>query len=618
MSISNPSRSSLFTGPVWFANAALYLLVCLLALLPRWSTAQPVIDVTDHENGRQRTGQAAIWHDPGARATLDDALTALRQQRFTALDSAGSTGMKPGAFWSHFRLRNTTDRPLTLNLEYVDHQLIELTAFARSDGTPYVPIADLSMHRPFNQRPVVHNRFVVPVDLAPGETRDLLLRLSSDELGFVFPSLRIWSRDNLVAAHTTESSAIAFLFGGFFLMGLFAFCGGVATGERTFFAYAVYSLSKITCWATILGYTHQYLIRDDFQWHYMSISGAVTILCGLTFARIFLATREHTPRLDRLLQLMMANAGLLLIAALFQIKVLALATITLALLLYPVMILVGLVRWRQGSLEAAIFAVAWSLLVVGLVVQACRDLGLVEHNLFNYYWPPVASFTEMLTIMAAMGFRVRRLRQERRQYRRQLEQSKADLEAQVQARTRELEDAIQTAEREARTDALTGTRNRRSFLGDCRQAIELARRQGRPISLLMFDIDHFKTINDTHGHSLGDESLRAFTRAIVEQIRESDVFGRLGGEEFGLLISEHPDDALVTAERLRTRIGRIRVLNGKRTIRFTSSIGVAHMTPDSDIDSLLKQADQALYQAKRDGRDNVVGLDWGGEPQAVS
>lgn len=584
-------------------------------LCTRAAVAADVISIGADERGEQRTGQAEVWHDPDNRHSLDLALRALARGDFRRLPGQGSTGLKQGAFWSHFSLHNTTDRIVTLNIEYIDHQLIDLTAYAKaaSAQSAYRQVVHLSLQDPFERRPVPHNRFVFPLTLEPGQTQELVVRFNSDEIGFVYPSMRIWSPQNLRASYALETGAMFFLFGGFMLMSVFALVVGIATGGRSFYAYSAYALSKVLAWGTIFGFTHQYLIRTNFHWHYMSISGALSILAGLVFARIFLQTRRYTSGFDRVMLLMIANAVLLLASALLQVKSLALLTITAALLMYPLVTLAGLVRWRQGSQDAGLFALAWSLLVVSLFAQALRDLGLVAHNVFNYYLPPVASYTEMLAIMAAMGLRMRRLalqkRAAERQYRTQMERSNTVLEALVGERTRELEIAKQQAELEARTDPLTGIRNRRSFIADAEQRLRLARRQAQPVSLMMFDIDHFKTINDRHGHSVGDEALCEFTRTIVTSIRETDIFGRLGGEEFGLLLNENGEGALHTAERLRDDIARIAIETPEGTLQFTSSIGIAHASGNCTLDQLLKRADTGLYQAKKRGRDIAVAFD---------
>ncbi|MBW7471666.1 sensor domain-containing diguanylate cyclase [Marinobacter sp. F4218] len=588
------------------------ILLLLLFWLSATVFANTPITVGENERGDQKTGHARVLHDSRGDLDLEQVLLALEAGEFGPLASAGSTGLKTGAYWSHFQLRNPLPRALTLHLEYVDHQLIQLDAFSRPLGDgDFTGVASLSMERPFSHRLVEHNRFVVPVTLAGNETREVLIRFGSRESGYAFPSMRIWSPEQLEAQQLRETTLVGFLFGGFFLMAIFALIAGVVSGKVLFFVYSLYALSKISCWATILGYTHQFFLRDQFHWSLMSSSGALTILLGLTFARMFLQTRQYTRRLDYVILFMTANAGLLLVAAVFQIKILALVTITLALLLYPVVIVAGLVRWRQGQTEAAFFSLAWSFLVMGLFMQAFRDLGLVEHTLFNYYWPPVASFSEMLTIMFAMGFQMRRVYQDKksteRQYREHLELSKSRLEAEVRVRTRELEQAKRAAELEARTDPLTGILNRRSFLHDASLRLKLAQRKQKASCLFMIDLDHFKRINDTCGHSTGDAVLCQFTDTIRQSIRATDVFGRLGGEEFALLVEEPRDSAHALAERLRNDIAGIEILTGDKPLMLTASIGLAFTEGEATIEDLLMLADGAMYQAKMDGRNRVVG-----------
>ena len=345
----------------------------------------------------------------------------------------------------------------------------------------------------------------------------------------------------------------------------------------------------------------------------MSFCGAFSIACGVIFARQFLQTRKHIPKLDALLLLMLGVACFLFISALFRNTTLAIGSITLALLLYPILSVVGLVRWYQGSKEAAVFSVAWAVLVFGLVVQALRDLGFVEQSLLNYFWPPMASFTEMLTILAAIGIQVHRLRvqkeQAERRYLLQLENSKEELENQVKERTQELEAEKLKAEKEARADSLTGIHNRRSFFAESELRISLARRKRQPLSLLMIDIDFFKSINDTFGHSMGDKALKEFSHVISKNIRDNDIFGRLGGEEFALLMSEDSIGAFDLANRLREDVQAIRINTTKGEIQFTASTGVAFLQDNDSIEELVHKADSALYAAKKEGRNKVVDYD---------
>lgn len=590
-----------------------------LGLQATSSSLEPVM-VSGQEKGLRMNGKFEIWHDPKAKATLLDAQQALVEGAFSPLETKGSTGLKPGAIWSHFYIKNIHAEAVTLHVEYVDHQLIALDAYQRSVHENSHPsffsvIANMGLFNPFHQRDISHNRFVFSATIEANSTSEFLVKFSSDQQGFVFPNLRIWSPNALRHSQALETSTIAFFLGGFFLMSVFAFVGGVTTGEKSFNAYSVYALSKVILWATILGYSHQFVITESFHWSYMSLSGAISIFCGLWFARTFLQTREFIPRLDYILILMMANAVFLFFCALYKLTALTVISITCALLLYPILSIAGIIRWCQGSRDAAVFAFAWSFLVVGLVVQALRDLGFVSHNYFNYYWPPFASYTEMVVIMAAMGMKVKRLRRQKddaeTKYTRQLVQSKTELERQVSERTRDLEEAKLIAEREASTDSLTGIPNRRSFLAKSESTIDIMNNTGLPLSLIMFDIDHFKTINDTYGHNVGDEALCAFASTIQRHIRDDDIFGRLGGEEFSLLVQVDREVALHTAERLRVDIENIILKAGNEALRYTTSVGVAHWREKELIDELLSRADEALYEAKASGRNRVVEADTG-------
>ncbi|QNP40079.1 sensor domain-containing diguanylate cyclase [Lysobacter solisilvae (ex Woo and Kim 2020)] len=161
--------------------------------------------------------------------------------------------------------------------------------------------------------------------------------------------------------------------------------------------------------------------------------------------------------------------------------------------------------------------------------------------------------------------------------------------------------------RQATTDELTGVRNRRSLLEVARQEFQRATRYGHPLSVLMIDIDHFKGINDRHGHDVGDTVLRAVANACRDELRDSDVLGRLGGEEFGVVLpNTGRPGALVVAERLRARIDALR-LDGDwgADIAPKVSVGVACMQGAPRIEAVLKQADQALYAAKAAGRNCV-------------
>ena len=158
----------------------------------------------------------------------------------------------------------------------------------------------------------------------------------------------------------------------------------------------------------------------------------------------------------------------------------------------------------------------------------------------------------------------------------------------------------------ATTDPLTGLLNRRAFFGRG-QEISARAADGRALSAIMLDIDHFKKINDEHGHDVGDEALRGVAREIAGNC---PMVGRLGGEEFAILLEGSDLSAAVeAAERLRLDVAALRFETKTRTIGLTCSFGVSEWTQGDTIDRLLKRADLALYQAKHGGRNRVVSAD---------
>ncbi len=162
--------------------------------------------------------------------------------------------------------------------------------------------------------------------------------------------------------------------------------------------------------------------------------------------------------------------------------------------------------------------------------------------------------------------------------------------------------------RDASVDALTGVANRRKFLQQGERMFQRAERDGTSLALLLFDLDHFKSINDAFGHAVGDEVLKSFCTLAATQLRPGDLLGRLGGEEFACVISDTtPEGAVVAAERIRSEVWSTTQHAGAQTFSVTVSIGVAVSGPEKpDLAALIVRADRALYRAKDLGRNRVA------------
>lgn len=188
------------------------------------------------------------------------------------------------------------------------------------------------------------------------------------------------------------------------------------------------------------------------------------------------------------------------------------------------------------------------------------------------------------------------------------EQAKRNwLEKAVTKRTKDLQILNDKLKVLATRDSLTGVLNRGSFFEAAQHLLDLSHRQKLPASFVLMDLDHFKIVNDTYGHYIGDEVLIHFTTTLQKFLRKSDLIGRVGGEEFAIFLSDtRIDDAFLIADKIRKAIGRsILDIDGKK-ITYTVSLGIESTEPkDHLIQDLFKRADLKLYGAKDKGRDRV-------------
>jgi len=195
-----------------------------------------------------------------------------------------------------------------------------------------------------------------------------------------------------------------------------------------------------------------------------------------------------------------------------------------------------------------------------------------------------------------------RMRQETMSLAKQLDNTSRELETLKTDLGRSVEVAL--------TDPLTGVGNRRRFESDLEKAVREARSGATPVSLVMCDIDHFKRVNDTFGHRVGDEVLRMFARTLESSLRGGDMVARYGGEEFAIILPGTPlGGAQQIAERIRARFSskRLTVRETNQSVGvLTASFGVTEIKPGEKPDDAFERADRKLYEAKSKGRNRVV------------
>jgi len=191
------------------------------------------------------------------------------------------------------------------------------------------------------------------------------------------------------------------------------------------------------------------------------------------------------------------------------------------------------------------------------------------------------------------------------------------IRARLQEQRQALAQALEVNRELATRDELTGLLNRRAMLELMELEHRRSLRSGRPLVLAELDIDHFKNINDSHGHAMGDRALQAFAGTVRASVRDTDVLARWGGEEFVLMLSDtQPEDARELVERVRLAVAAVEIPHPTGTLRLSVSAGMALHLPGDSVEHTLERADQALYTAKALGRNRVVLAPAGPRPAA--
>ncbi len=427
--------------------------------------------------------------------------------------------------------------------------------------------------------------FILPEGVPP--TQPLYAHLASSSSEPQYLSVSQGELQSTLALGAERARMIALTFGALLAVSLAALLIWFVLKDPLFILYAtMFSLQALyVAYLSGQGFSWPWLSfavpLDSFAWNVpVGLSGAVACL----FTREIADLKHFSPRVYAIFG-WFAVAFVIITAANVAkfIGLLPLVNIVgniMFVIAAVFTVVVCLLAWRRGNRAAGWFLIAWALLEGFTIAAALRFLmtSSVNSDSLDYYGLPLSMVAA--SILVALG---------------------------VADRLRAQRVALSEAERRAQTDPLTGVLNRRSLIERLDAACARAKARGLPIALLFIDLDHFKQINDTFGHPAGDACLRAIIEPIHAELRQSDVIGRYGGEEFVVILSS-ADAAAATpiAQRIVERVADVRVPGFGNPISVTCSIGIAA----SDTlgiwgEPLLAQADAAVYVAKRSGRNQI-------------
>lgn len=553
----------------------------------------------------------SLFVDRGGLAALSDVVAQPADAWSSTSGRAPNLGFTRDVAWLQVALPEWREGERVLEVGDPLLQRLDVYVFARTGER----IAEFSMGtaRAFQDRPQRSPFFSVP--LPPGASHgSVLVRAQSDTA--VQVPVALWTRD----AFEERLQALTLRNGMYIGVAATLLCFGLimflAVRDRAFLWYSAWVASASLVILTLNGLSFQWIWPQNPDWNRvglpLSLSLATVVSCG--FFTSFLREGGRPGLGDQVINQLAGLLAALSAATIWLPYQIAIGLVILIALSINLLFMVfAAIRAFHGSLEAQYFLFAFSFVTTGCAVAALTRVGVLALVPLTEIAPQLGAALTMLSLSLALAARahneLRLLNASQAEQMAAQIRQKMELEARVHERTQALELANQRLEIISRTDVLTGLANRR-HLDEClHDEMRRARRSGRGVGLLLMDVDHFKCINDAHGHQVGDVCLRVLADVLrAASRRGGDLVARYGGEEFCIVVPDGCQEGCVRfAESIRQQIERTEVHCGELSLRMTISIGVAWRRGSDDLSSsaLLCSADRALYDAKAAGRNRV-------------
>lgn len=503
---------------------------------------------------------------------------------------------------------------------------------------------------PFGQRPVLHRNFLFPLTLEPNQHYQLLIYVHNTEAMEVPLML---ARQSQYANFDSARATIDGVFYGILLViAAYSFMLYLILLDRTYLYYVAYVLSMLAFFLWQQGVLYQYLFPAKPQvQHLLAAHISLLIFASIAlFFRGFLDLPRHVPLQWRIYKTLLAVHAVLCLTFWVLPYQTVIALMVVNTVASTLLAMYSITRLAMGgSRSAQIILAGWALLLFCLLFFTAAKIGVIYNDFMAQYGLRLGISFEILIFAFGLAFRIHQERDEKERALRLVDVERSErlqaqelalqaekearlvkeaalqaekahsehLQSLVEARTADLENTLANLEQAHRElerlsalDGLTGIFNRRTFDEKLAELWSIAQRQGRPLSILMVDIDHFKHINDSLGHPCGDMVLITFSQMLRNIMhRPTDVLARYGGEEFAIILPDTPLSGaeVVAASIIRNAQQYLHHWEGEH-FHVTASVGIACQVPQTNIsvEHLLAQADQALYTAKREGRNRWV------------
>ena len=571
------------------------ILVLLFLLNIHSLYAQEQLTLTDsYQNIQEFT--LDYYEDQSKKLKFDDIVNI---QEFTPISNHISKGYNHANLWFRVQIKNETQTTLKEILYWSENLVHYLDLYSVSSdksvekqkqGVGYYEEGSLNqLHNPhFN------------IVLKPYETKTLYIKMYSH-----YPTVGafyLFNEEGLSNYHYSYDNSYSLYFGGIIAILLYNFFIYLFS-RNIAYLYYIFLVGSYLLWQLVLNNFPPFSTLESIESYYRAGSSINFMIVFLIFfTRTMLSTKEYFPSFDKMIVYLGYFALFLAVSSLFLLYHITIYVNLLATFTFPFLLYIAFKSYLHNNKIAIFFIVAQISFLTTSTIFSLMLEGVLPYNLFTRHSINVGSYIELIVFSLTLGYNIKLLQEEKIAIVATLNQ---ELEAKVTQRTQELESSQKVLEELLIRDSMTNLYNRKHLF----EISEIFITNKTPFCLIMLDIDKFKSINDTYGHSAGDRVIVLFAKLLIDSIRIDDLAFRVGGEEFIVIFPNvTKDQAFQMALTIKERIAKTKVeLDEYLRLFFTTSGGVVeYLVEDRDINHTIKRADEALYKAKDSGRNKIV------------